>query len=284
MDPNDSVGILDRYSLEIDFFKQYERFERHLEKLRHNPETERVHYVSICSPNYLHDSHCRLALGIGANVICEKPLVINPWNLDELQLAEAESGRRINTILQLRVHPSMIQLRQDLHSQRGTTQHDVCLTYVAGRGNWYHVSWKGSEEHSGGIATNIGIHLFDLLLWLFGSMEECRVYYADHSRMSGFLELEKARVKWFLSIDPSDLPFNPEAGERTTYRSITIDGQEIEFSEGFADLHTRVYEEILAGRGLGIEDVRPSTEVTHRIRTAPLSPWDDEVHPFLRRR
>ncbi len=280
-DPHDSVGILDQYAFDVRFFTEIERFDRHLEKLRRGPEENRVHYVSICSPNYLHDAHCRLALRVGANAICEKPLVINPWNLDPLQELEKERGARISTVLQLRVHPKLIQLREVLRAEQGGHKHNVCLTYITARGAWYSVSWKGSNEKSGGVATNIGIHFFDLLLWLFGEAGECRVYHADAKRMAGFLELEHADVKWFLSVDPVDLPFEARPGACSTYRSITVEGEEIEFTDGFADLHTRVYEEVLAGRGFGIDDVRPSINLAYRIRTAPLSPLDDKAHPFL---
>lgn len=281
VDPKDSVGILDQYSYDVKFFTEIERFDRHLEKLRRGPEAERIHFVSVCSPNYLHDAHCRLAMRSGADVICEKPLVINPWNLDALEEIEAESGRRVNTILQLRVHPSLMQLRDSLASSRDV--HDVELTYITSRGLWYHVSWKGSYEKSGGVATNIGIHFFDLLMWLFGSVGGIKTYHADDDRMSGFIELERARVRWFLSVDRNDLPEQAKAANKTTYRSITVDGKEIEFSEGFTDLHTKVYEETLAGRGFGIKEARPSVQLTHDIRTAPLSPVDTLAHPFLKR-
>jgi len=280
VDPHDSVGILDRYFLDTHFFTEIERFDRHLEKLRRSSEEQRVHYVSICSPNYLHDAHCRLALRVKANVICEKPLVINPWNLSPLQDLEQETGCRISTVLQLRLHPQLIRLREKLIQENTHRQHDVCLTYITARGNWYHVSWKGMMEKSGGIATNIGIHFFDLLIWLFGTVGEIKVYHSDPKRMGGALELERARVKWFLSIDAADLPF-PVAEGRTTYRSIKVDDEEIEFTEGFTGLHTRVYEEVLAGRGFGIDDVRPSIELVYRIRTAPISPMDDMAHPLL---
>lgn len=279
VDQKDSVGVLDQYSFDVKFFTEIERFDRHLEKLRRGPDENRVHYVSVCSPNYLHDSHCRLALRVGADVICEKPLVINPWNFDALQELEAETHHRINTVLQLRVHPSLIQLKESLKQEGG--QHEVDLTYITSRGPWYHVSWKGHEDKSGGIATNIGVHFFDLLLWLFGPMKGIRVYHADNNRMSGFIELERARVRWFLSVNKNDLPQSARAAGKTTFRLITVDGKEIEFSEGFTDLHTRVYEEILAGRGFGIMDARPSIELTYAIRTAQLSPKDDCIHPFL---
>ncbi|HSB01654.1 MAG TPA: Gfo/Idh/MocA family oxidoreductase [Anaerolineales bacterium] len=279
VDPKDSVGVLDQYSFDVKFFTEIERFDRHLEKLRRGPEEDRVHYVSICSPNYLHDAHCRLALRVGADAICEKPLVINPWNFDALEELEAETRHRIHTILQLRVHPELIRLKHALQEASG--QHDVVLTYVTSRGPWYHVSWKGQQDKSGGVATNIGVHFFDLLLWLFGSVGDLKVFYSDTQRMSGFIELERARVRWFLSVDSQDLPFAAKAGGKTTFRSITVDGKEVEFSEGFTDLHTRVYEETLAGRGFGIADARPSIELTHAIRTAPLSPKDECAHPLL---
>jgi len=279
VDPKDSVGVLDQYSFDVKFFTEIERFDRHLEKLRRGPEENRVHYVSICSPNYLHDAHCRLSLRVGADVICEKPLVINPWNFDALQELEAETKRRINTVLQLRVHPELIKLRQSLE-QEGT-RHDVLLTYITSRGPWYQVSWKGEQDKSGGVATNIGVHFFDLLLWLFGPAADVRVYHVDDSRMSGFIELERARVRWFLSVDAGDLPPQAKAAGKTTYRSITVDGKEVEFSEGFTDLHTRVYEETLAGRGFGIADARPSIELTYAIRTAPIVPKDGCAHPLL---
>jgi UDP-N-acetyl-2-amino-2-deoxyglucuronate dehydrogenase len=281
VDPNDSVGLLDRFSFDVRFFTEIERFDRHLEKLRRGPEDGRVHFVSICSPNYLHDAHCRLALRVHSNAICEKPLVINPWNLDALQEIESEYDGTINTVLQLRLHPTLLELRNKLITKNDNVQHDVVLTYVTARGAWYHSSWKGYIEKSGGIATNIGIHLFDLLIWLFGNPGASYVNYADPERMSGSLELERAHVRWYLSIDPQDLPFSVTPGGRSTFRSISIDGKEVEFTEGFTDLHTRVYQETLAGRGFGIEDARPSIELVHRIRTAPISKPVDDVHPFL---
>ena len=281
VDPNDSVGILDQYAFDTRYFTEIERFDRHLERLRRGSQEQRVHWISICSPNYLHDAHCRMALRVGADVICEKPLVINPWNLDALQDIESEYNKRINTVLQLRLHTKLIALREKIFQEKVNIQHDVILTYITSRGPWYHISWKGSPEKSGGIATNIGIHLFDLLIWLFGEAGQCRVFYSDANRMSGFLELERARVKWFLSIDHSDLPFPVTPGGRSTYRSRTIDGEDIEFTEGFSDLHTYVYEQALAGRGFGIEDARLSINLTHRIRNSAISPLDEMAHPLL---
>ena len=281
VDPHDAVGILDRYWLDVRFFTEIERFDRHLEKLRRGLEGDRVHYVSICSPNYLHDAHIRLALRVGAHVICEKPLVINPWNLDALQEIERETGRRVNTVLQLRLHPQLVALRTRIASQQPSRAYDVSLTYVTVRGRWYDTSWKGSDERSGGLVTNIGIHLFDLVLWLFGPVVACEVHMREPRRLAGFLELAHARVRWFLSTDLADLPSAPEPGLKTTFRSMTVDGEAVEFSEGFGDLHTRVYEETLAGRGFGIDDSRPAIELSHRIRRTPAEPVASHVHSML---
>jgi UDP-N-acetyl-2-amino-2-deoxyglucuronate dehydrogenase len=278
VDPHDAVGILDRYSFDVRFFTEIERFDRHVEKLRRGPEEGRVHYVSICSPNYLHDAHIRLALRMGAHVICEKPLVINPWNLDALSELEQETGCRVSTVLQLRVHPQLIALRDRLRAEPDR-RHEVCLTYVTARGGWYHVSWKGRDDRSGGIVTNIGIHFFDLLLWLFGPLQSSEVHVREVQRAAGVLALARADVRWFLSTDRADLPFPLRPGVNTTFRSITVDGQDVEFSDGFGDLHTRVYEEVLAGRGFGIADARPSVELTSQIRRAPVRPAGREAHP-----
>lgn len=271
VDPNDSVGVLDRYFLDVSYFKEIERFDRHLEKRRRGPEADRIHIVSICSPNFLHDAHIRMALRAGADALCEKPLVINPWNLDALEEVEQESGRTVFTVLQLRVHPALLALRERLAKEVAGPRHTVVLRYVTGRGNWYHVSWKGAEDRSGGLATNIGIHLFDLLLWLFGPVVRSEVHHRDPKRTNGSLELSRADVSWSLSVDPVDLPFAAEPGIRSTYRSITVDGEEIEFTEGFADLHTRVYERVFEGEGFRIADARPSIELVHQIRTSALT-------------
>lgn len=279
----DSVGILDRYSQDVRFFTEIERFDRHLEKLRHRSEEERVHYVSIMTPNYLHDAHCRLALRVGSVAICEKPLVINPWNLDQLAHVEEEYQGKINTILQLRLHPALIALIKKLDQDKSGKQHDVLLSYVTSRGPWYHTSWKGNNEKSGGIATNIGIHFFDMLQWLFGKPDVIKVHRAEDKSMSGFVEFERAQVRWFLSVDENDLPVPLEPGKPKTYRSITVDGDEVEFSDGFTDLHTRVYEQTLAGNGFGLDDARPSIELTYRIRNTTISPIDALAHPFLKK-
>ncbi|MEO8378516.1 MAG: Gfo/Idh/MocA family oxidoreductase [Acidobacteriota bacterium] len=286
-DPNDSVGILDRYSFDVKFFREIERFDRFLERSRRGPEEARVDYVSICSPNYLHDAHVRLALRVGAHAICEKPMVINPWNLDALQELEVENGRCVYTVLQLRQHPALRSLRETLERETsgderpaGATRHQVELTYVTARGSWYDVSWKGSEERSGGVAANIGIHFFDLLLWLFGPARRSEVHLRERRRMSGFLELQNADVRWFLSVEANDLPFSAVPGKRTTHRSIAVDGRELEFTDSFGDLHTVVYRDILAGGGSGIADARPSIELVYGIRTAEVELNPETAHPL----
>jgi UDP-N-acetyl-2-amino-2-deoxyglucuronate dehydrogenase len=283
VDPHDSVGILDSYFREVRFFTEFERFDRHVEKLRRQNNDRRVHYVSICSPNYLHDAHCRFALRVGADAICEKPLVLNPWNIDALRELEEESGHRIFTILQLRVHPSMIELRRKLREQLSNTRKDVRLTYITSRGLWYLVSWKGQVERSGGLATNIGIHFFDILMWLFGDVKHSEVHYASPTKTGGFIELNNARVQWYLSIDADDLPPDVKEKGQATYRSITMDGEEIEFSGGFTDLHTVVYKETLAGNGFGLEDARPSIELVHGIRNAAATGTKEHSHPHISR-
>jgi len=268
VDPHDSVGILDRYSNEVRYFREIERFDRHLDKLRRGPEAGRIDWVSICSPNYLHDSHIRMALRNGADAICEKPIVINPWNLDGLENLERETGRRVWTVLQLRSHPQLIALRERLVAAAASRRHQVNLTYVTSRGPWYGVSWKGTEEKSGGIATNIGIHLFDLLLWLFGSPAKCSVTERTATRMRGQLELATADVQWLLSVNSFDLPAEARASGKSTYRSISIDDEAVEFSEGFSELHTDVYRRTLSGQGFGVADARPSVELVHALRFA----------------
>lgn len=266
VDPHDSVGILDRFFYDVAYFREFERFDRHVDKLRRKSEDERVHYVSICSPNHLHDAHIRFALRVGADAICEKPLVLNPWNCDALMELEQEYGQRVNTVLQLRLHEAVRALKQKHSAPGDTSRHEVNLTYVTSRGRWYLHSWKGDAERSGGLVSNIGIHFFDMLLWLFGSVQENVVYVNEKSRTCGHLELERARVNWFLSVDKNDVPAAVQTKGQMTYRSITIDEEEVEFSGGFTDLHTRVYEETLAGRGFGIADARPAIQLVHDIR------------------
>jgi UDP-N-acetyl-2-amino-2-deoxyglucuronate dehydrogenase len=278
-DPNDSVGVLDRHGFDVAFFRDVAGLRKHLEGRRRGPEAGRVHWLSVCTPNDLHAAHCLLGLESGADVICEKPLVLDPAQLASLEKAERATGRRIATVLQLRMHPKLLELARSLAAD--PRPREVSLTYVTARGPWYAASWKGDEARSGGIAANIGVHFFDLLLWLFGAAAECRVQLSDGRRMAGYLELARARLTWFLSVDPSDLPFEAVPGGRASYRSITIDGKEVEFSEGFTDLHTRVYEETLAGRGFGLTVVRPSVELVDRIRRAPVSPGGPAMHPLL---
>ena len=281
VDPHDSVGILDQYFPEAGFFTEFERFDRHLEKLRRGPSAQRVNYLSVCSPNHLHDAHIRLALRIGANAICEKPLVINPWNLDALQELESESEGEVCSVLQLRHHPSVMELKRRIDAEPSSATHDVTLTCIAGRGVWYRYSWKGSEERSGGLVSNIGIHFFDLLLWLFGAVRTSEVQLSETTRAAGIMELDRARVRWFLSIDPKDGPFEASPGGMM-YKSIVIDDNEVELSGGVDSLHTRVYEEIIAGRGLGINAVRPAIELVHSIRSAVPSSNFDDAHALAR--
>ncbi|MBI2187948.1 MAG: Gfo/Idh/MocA family oxidoreductase [Acidobacteria bacterium] len=279
MDPHDAAGVLDAYSYDVRFFTEFERFDRHLEKLRRGPEADRVHYLTVCSPNYLHDAHVRLALRVGADVICEKPLVINPWNLDALQELEIETGRRVWTVLQLRLSETLLALRRRLASGGSRVHHDVCLTYIAPRGRWYDVSWKGIPDRSGGLATNIGVHLFDLLLWLFGPVERVEVHVSTARRLAGLLECGSAAVRWFLSAEPSDLPLPAERGGKA-HRSLTVDGEQVEFSGGFDDLHTKVYEAALGGAGFGIDEARPSIELAYRIRQTAVAARTRRVHPL----
>jgi UDP-N-acetyl-2-amino-2-deoxyglucuronate dehydrogenase len=284
LDPHDAVGILDRYFDDVAYFREFERFDRYVEKQRRKGEGERVHFVSICSPNYLHDAHIRFALRVGADAICEKPLVLNPWNLDALAELEVETGRRVFNILQLRVHPSIVALKQRIASRTGGRPLAIDLTYITSRGNWYFTSWKGDQDKSGGIATNIGVHFFDMLAWVFGPVRSAELHLSEPQRVAGMLELERARVRWFLSVDKRDLPEEVQARKRTTYRSLTLDGEEVEFSDGFAELHTQVYRDILAGRGFGIEDARPSIEMVHRLRTSPIVRSAPELtHPYVAR-
>lgn len=280
-DPNDSVGVLDSYFLDCKFFTEFERFDRHLEKAKRKGEQERLHYLSICTPNYLHDAHARLALRVGAHAICEKPLVSNPWNLDQLAELERETGSRVYSILQLRLLPSLIELRERVRLREKRA--DVVLSYITRRGPWYHVSWKGREEKSGALPTNIGIHFFDLLQWIFGPARQSEVHAKDPDQWSGFLELEGADVRWFLSTRYEDLPESAVQAGKPAFRSITVDGTEMEFSSGFTDLHTRSYEHILSGGGFGLEDARPSIEIAHRMRHTPVVTAGTKAHPFLKR-
>jgi UDP-N-acetyl-2-amino-2-deoxyglucuronate dehydrogenase len=282
VDPNDSVGIIDSFFDNVRFFTEFERFDRHIDKLRRQDNGQQIDYVSICSPNYLHDAHARFALRVGADVICEKPVVLNPWNIDALQELETESGKNIYTVLQLRLLPSLLELKEKLQKQISSAKKEIQLTYITSRGHWYLVSWKGQIERSGGLTTNIGIHFFDLLIWLFGDVQYSEVHVAQATKTGGYLELKNARVKWLLSIDKADLPEATRQKNKTTFRSITIDGEELEFSEGFTDLHTTVYKEILAGRGFTLTDARPSVTLAHQIRNALPTGLNSNSHPWLK--
>jgi UDP-N-acetyl-2-amino-2-deoxyglucuronate dehydrogenase len=277
-DPTDSVGILDSYFPEADFFNEFERFDRHLEKLKRAGKG--VNYVSVCSPNYLHDAHIRFGLRMGADVICEKPLVLNPWNVEALKINEAESGKCVSTILQLRLHPVIAALKEKVANESRSKKYELDLTYITARGNWYYTSWKGDAYKSGGIATNIGIHFFDMLVWIFGAPQQNVVHVHQHDRAAGFLELENARVRWFLSINADTLP--PEANGKRSYRSLSLDGRALEFSEGFTDLHTESYRHILAGNGFGLDDALPSIQLAHDIRNAPQAGLRGDYHPLAK--
>jgi UDP-N-acetyl-2-amino-2-deoxyglucuronate dehydrogenase len=280
LDKFDTVGILDSYFPSADFFTEFERFDRHLDKQRR--QAKKIDYVSICTPNYLHDSHIRFALRQQADAICEKPLVLNPWNVDALEEIEKETGKKIYTILQLRLHPSIIALKKQIEEGPKDKIYDVDLTYMTSRGNWYHISWKGEQDKSGGIATNIGIHFFDMLAWVFGGVKKNTVHILTNDSAAGLLELGKARVRWFLSIDYNDIPSEIRAKGKRTYRSLTMEGNEIEFSDGFTDLHTTSYGQILEGKGFGLTEARSSIQTVYEIRNATLSPLQGDYHPLAK--
>lgn len=277
-DPNDSVGVIDSHFPDAHFFTEFERFDRHIDKLRRRGE--KIDYVSICSPNHLHDAHCRFALRSGADAICEKPLVLNSWNIDGLAEIERDTGKRISTILQLRLHPAIIALREKF--AKSNKRHKVDLTYITSRGRWYYASWKGEDTKSGGVATNIGVHFFDMLSYVFGPVKSNFAHLREPERAAGFLECERADVSWFLSVDRNDLPADVKE-KKTTFRSITVDDDEVEFSEGFTDLHTRSYEEIVAGRGFGLDEVRPSIDIVSTFRHAAVKTSDGLIHPYARK-
>lgn len=279
LDKFDSVGVLDSYFPNADFFVEFERFDRHIEKIKRQQNIN-LDYVSICTPNYLHDSHIRMALRRGADAICEKPLVLNPWNVDALTAIEKESGQNIYTILQLRLHPSIIALKKKIENGPKGKSYDVDLTYITSRGNWYDISWKGDASKSGGIATNIGVHFYDMLSWVFGEVKTNIVHLREKDKSAGFLEFEKARVRWFLSIDENSLPKEVREKGQRTYRSITVNTEEIEFSTGFTELHTKSYLEILDGNGFGLLDAKQSIEIVHDIRNFELE-IKGEKHPFI---
>ena len=280
LDRFDSVGIIDSFFPSAHFFTEPERFDRHIYKLKNSSDA--IDYVSICSPNYLHDAHIRLALRNGADAICEKPLVLNPWNIDALEQVENDYGKKINNILQLRLHPSIIALKEDVDKGTNDKIYDIDLSYLTSRGNWYHTSWKGDTAKSGGIATNIGIHFFDMLTWIFGDVKNNVCHLLQNDKAAGFLDLEKARVRWFLSINYDIIPKHiKEMGQRT-YRSIILDGQEIEFSEGFTDLHTKSYKAILEGNGFGLLEAKTSIDIVHAIRNSKPLGLKGDYHPYCK--
>jgi UDP-N-acetyl-2-amino-2-deoxyglucuronate dehydrogenase len=278
LDKNDSVGIIDEYFPNSTFFTEFERFDRHIEKIKRN--NEKIHYLSICSPNYLHDAHIRFGLRHGADVICEKPLVLNPWNVENLKELEKETGKSVYNILQLRLHPSILNLKQRVEEAEPDKVFNVDLTYQTSRGNWYYTSWKGHESKSGGIATNIGIHFFDMLIWIFGPVKKSTLNIYEHDRASGVLELERANIKWFLSINFDLLPETVKASNSRSFRSITIDNSAIEFTDGFTDLHTESYKQIFKGNGFKIEETFDAIQLVHDIRNSPVIGLKGDYHPF----
>ncbi len=273
----DSVGVLDSYFPEAAFFTEFERFERHIDK--QNRSGQKIDYVSVCSPNYLHDSHVRFALRNGANVVCEKPLVLNPWNAEALMKLENETGKKVNNLLQLRLHPAVVALKKRIDNSPDKI-FEVELTYITTRGNWYYTSWKGDVAKSGGIATNIGIHFFDMLLWLFGEVKATTVHKHTHSTAAGLLQFSKARVKWFLSIDSTALPSEAKQNGSSTHRKITVNEEDVDFTNGFESLHTLSYQQILLGNGFGVNDALPAIQLVHDIRHAQPAGLTGDYHPL----
>lgn len=280
LDKSDSVGILDSYFPTTAFFTEFERYDRHLEKLKRNGQT--IDYLTVCSPNYLHDAHIRFGLRYGCDVICEKPIVLNPWNIDALQEIEQETGKTVYNILQLRLHPSILKLKQMVDEGPADKVYDFDLTYLTSRGSWYYASWKGDDEKSGGIATNIGVHFFDMLGWIFGPVKNNVVHIHTHDRAAGYLEFQRARVRWFMSINDDTLPDDVKAKGLRTYRSLSIDGVELEFSNGFADLHTDSYKQIQQGTGYRIADARQAIETVYDIRHAEPIGLKGDYHPYCK--
>jgi UDP-N-acetyl-2-amino-2-deoxyglucuronate dehydrogenase len=288
LDPYDGVGIMDSYFPDANFFIEPERFDRHLDKLRRESITntandKKVDFVSICSPNYMHDSHIRLALRNDAHAICEKPIVLNPWNIDALNVIQNETRRKVFTIFQVRLHPAIIALRERIRNGPENKRYNLDLTYITSRGKWYHRSWKGDIEKAGGIATNIGVHFFDLLSWIFGEPKLNRVHVLETDKAAGFLELEKADIRWFLSLDYNDIPEILKKQGKRTYRSLSLEGEEIEFSDGFTDLHTESYRQIIEGKGFGLMDAKSSVTIVHQIRNSKVIGLTGDYHPFLKK-
>jgi UDP-N-acetyl-2-amino-2-deoxyglucuronate dehydrogenase len=279
LDKFDSVGILDSYFPEADFFTEFERFDRHAEKLKRG--LNKIDFLSICSPNYLHDAHIRFGLRVGADVICEKPLVLNPWNIDALKDFENEHGKKIYNILQLRLHPAIIALKKKISDGPKDKIYDIDLAYITSRGNWYYTSWKGDASKSGGIATNIGVHFYDMLSWIFGSIKKNVVHLHTHDTAAGYFEFEKAKVRWYLSINSDNIPTHVLAKGLKTYRSLTIEDEEIEFSDGFTELHTLSYQNILNGEGFGLDEAISSINIVHDIRNFEPLGITGDYHPML---
>ncbi len=282
LDKFDCVGIMDQFFPNASFFTEPERFDRHLDKLRRINNGQAVDYVSICSPNYLHDSHIRLALRNNADAICEKPVVLNTWNIDALQILEQETKKEIYTILQLRLHPSVLALKKKVENGPKDKIYDIDLSYITSRGKWYAISWKGDIAKSGGVTTNIGVHFFDMLSFIFGKTKKSEVHLLQDNKAAGYMELENARVRWFLSIDSNDISSERREQGQSTFRSILMEGEEFEFSGGFTDLHTLSYQEILAGNGFRIEEARQSTDMVHFIRNAKPIGLKGDFHPILK--
>jgi UDP-N-acetyl-2-amino-2-deoxyglucuronate dehydrogenase len=282
-DPHDAVGIMDRFFPDCEFYTNIEKFASRLESINRSDNSRRIDYVSICSPNYLHESHIKLALKNGSHAICEKPLVLDLHELDSLATVERETGKKVFTVLQLRLLPQLVALKKEFESSKSSKKHEVSLSYVTSRGSWYNTSWKGDVTKSGGVATNIGIHFFDFLTWMFGSCQDFAVHLSESNQMAGYLELERAKVSWFLSTKRSDLPPETQAANKQAYRLITIDGKELEFSDGFTDLHTDVYRDILSRGGFGLGEARPAIELVHKIRSANITPSKGAPHPLIAR-
>lgn len=278
LDKNDSVGVIDSYFPQADFFTEFERFDRHIDKLKRN--NNEISYMSICTPNYLHDSHIRFCLKHGADAICEKPLVLNPWNIEGLEEIEKETGKNVFNVLQLRLHPSIIALKEKIQKEKSNKIYDIDLTYITSRGNWYFASWKAQDEKSGGIPTNIGIHFFDMLLWIFGPVQKSVVNVLEPKRAAGILTLKNARVRWYLAIDSNTMPEDVKKAGKTTYRVLSINNENFEFSDGFADLHTLSYKKILNNEGFGLSCVRPSIELAYQIRNSEKTGLTGDYHPF----
>lgn len=281
LDKHDCVGIMDSYFPNADFFVEFERFDRHIDKLKR--QGTKIDFVSICTPNYLHDSHIRFALRHGAEAICEKPIVLNPWNIDALQEIEKETGKKVNTVLQLRLHPAIIELKKKIEEGPKDKIYDIDLTYITSRGRWYDISWKGDIQKSGGVATNIGVHFFDMLTWIFGEAKENLVHLSETNKAAGYLELKNARVRWFLSVDYNDVPIDIKAKGQRTFRSILIEGKEIEFSEGFTDLHNSTYTNIIEGKGFGLDEARQSIQIVYKIRNSQVLGLKGNYHPFCKK-